>query len=100
MPSRNLIGLPPFWGISPRNSTSFTRPFLTGRHTRGGHETSVLPPMWTFLMINHSALPITLAMLVSEMRSYFKTGWRVILEIRFAVCNTKFLCTVASDEHF
>ena len=33
------IGLSPFWGISPRNSTSFTRPFLAGRRARGGHET-------------------------------------------------------------
>ena len=28
-----------FWGISPRNSTSFTRPSLTGRRARAGHET-------------------------------------------------------------
>ena len=27
--------------ISPRNSTSFTRPFLAGRHARVGHKTSV-----------------------------------------------------------
>ena len=37
--SRNLIGHYPFWVISPGNSTSFTRPFLTGRHTRVGHKT-------------------------------------------------------------
>ena len=36
---RNLIGHYHFWVISPRNSTSFTRPFLAGRHTRAGHET-------------------------------------------------------------
>jgi len=38
--SRNLIGLYRFWVISPRNSTSFTRPFLAGRRARAGHETS------------------------------------------------------------
>ena len=32
--SRNLIGLPPFWGISPRNSTLFTRLFLARLVTR------------------------------------------------------------------
>ena len=37
--SRNLIGPYHFLGISARNLTSFTRPFLTGRHTRAGHET-------------------------------------------------------------
>ena len=37
--SRNLIGHYPFWVISPRNSTSFTRPFLAGRRARAGHET-------------------------------------------------------------
>ena len=40
--SRNLIGHYPFWVISPRNSTSFTRPFLAGRRARAGHETSTL----------------------------------------------------------
>ena len=38
--SRNLIGHYPFWVISPRNSTLFTRPFLAGRHARAGHVTS------------------------------------------------------------
>ena len=38
--SRNLIGHYHFWGISPRNSTSFTRPFLAGRRARAGHKTS------------------------------------------------------------
>ena len=38
--SSNLIGHYPFWVISPRNSTSFTRPFLAGRRARAGHETS------------------------------------------------------------
>ena len=37
--SRNLIGHYPFWVISPRNSTLFTRPFLTGRCVWAGHET-------------------------------------------------------------
>ena len=37
--SRNLIGHYPFWVISPRNSTSFTRPFLAGRRVWAGHET-------------------------------------------------------------
>ena len=37
--SRNLIGHYPFWVISPRNSTSFTRPFLARRRARAGHET-------------------------------------------------------------
>ena len=36
--SYNLIGHYPFWVISPRNSTSFTRPFLAGRHAWAGHE--------------------------------------------------------------
>ena len=40
--SCNLIGLPPSWGKSPRNWTSFTRPFLTGRRVWGGHETRPL----------------------------------------------------------
>ena len=39
--SRNLIGHYPFWVISPRNSTSFTRPFLVGRCAWEGHETIV-----------------------------------------------------------
>ena len=38
--SRNLIGHYPFWVISPRNSTSFTRPFLAGRRAWAGHETT------------------------------------------------------------
>ena len=40
--SRNLIGHYFIWVIiiSPRNLTSFTRPFLTGRHARAGHETN------------------------------------------------------------
>ena len=29
------------WVISPRNSTLFTRLFLTGRHAQAGHETNV-----------------------------------------------------------
>ena len=37
--SRNLIGPYHFWGISPRNSTLFTRPFLAGRHVWDRHET-------------------------------------------------------------
>ena len=37
--SRNLIDHYPFWVISSRNSTSFTRPFLAGRRVRAGHET-------------------------------------------------------------
>ena len=40
--SRNLIGHYPFWVISPRNLTSFTRPFLAGRHAWAGHETIVI----------------------------------------------------------
>ena len=39
--SCNLIGLYRFWVISPRNSTSFTRSFLTGRRTQAGHETKL-----------------------------------------------------------
>ena len=42
--SRNLIGHYPLWVISPRNSTSFTRPFLAGRRARAGHETTACPP--------------------------------------------------------
>ena len=39
--SQNLIGLYHFFGISPRNSTLFTRPFLTRRETtQTGYETS------------------------------------------------------------
>ena len=37
--SHNLIGHNRFWVISPRNSTSFTRLFLTGRRVRAGHKT-------------------------------------------------------------
>ena len=37
--SHNLIGYYPFWIINPRNSTSFTELFLTGRHAWAGHET-------------------------------------------------------------
>ena len=37
--SRNLIGPNHFWGISPRNAISFTRPFLAGRRTWAGHKT-------------------------------------------------------------
>ena len=35
----NLIGPYQFWGITPRNSTWFTRSFLIGRHTWSGHVT-------------------------------------------------------------
>ena len=35
----NLIGSYHILGIGARNLTSFTRPFLTGRCTWGGHET-------------------------------------------------------------
>ena len=38
--SYNLIGLYHFWGISPRNLTSFTRLFLTGRRTQAEHKTT------------------------------------------------------------
>ena len=38
--SHNLIGHYPVWVISPRNSTSFTGPFLAGRLARAGHETT------------------------------------------------------------
>ena len=41
--SGNLIGHYPFWIISPRNSTLFTRPFLAGRRARTGHETNPPP---------------------------------------------------------
>ena len=40
--SRNLIGHYHFWGISPRYPTMFTRPFLTGRRVRAGHETKYM----------------------------------------------------------
>ena len=36
---RNLIGHYHVWVKSPRNSTSFTRLFLTGKRARVGHET-------------------------------------------------------------
>ena len=36
--SCNLIGPYHFLGISPRNLTSFTRPFLTGRRAQARHE--------------------------------------------------------------
>ena len=41
--SRNLIGPYHILGISPRNSTSFTRPFLAGRHMQAGQKTRVVP---------------------------------------------------------
>ena len=37
--SHNLIGHYPFWVTSSRNSTSFTRPFLTRRRAWAGHKT-------------------------------------------------------------
>ena len=36
--SHNLIGPHPFWEISLRNSTFYTRPLLAGRHMQAGHE--------------------------------------------------------------
>ena len=36
--SHNLIGPHHFWGISPRNSTFYTRPPLAGRHMQDGHK--------------------------------------------------------------
>ena len=64
--SRNLIGLPPFWRISPRNSTSFTRPFLTGRRARGGHETSRYMAGSCFLtaLIWRVKLPVSVAIIL------------------------------------
>ena len=41
--SHNLIGHYSFWVISPRNSTLFTRPFLTERCAQAGHETRTGP---------------------------------------------------------
>ena len=38
--SHNLIGPCHFWGISPRNLTLFTRPFLARRHTQAWHKTT------------------------------------------------------------
>ena len=49
--SRNLIGHYPFWVISPRNLTSFTRPFLAGRRARAGHETIPDPPSFFLSLI-------------------------------------------------
>ena len=40
--SHNLIAHYHYWGISPRNLTLFTRPFLAGRHMWEGHETSTV----------------------------------------------------------
>ena len=40
--SRNLIDPYDFWIISPRNFTSFTRPFLGSRCALAGHETSIV----------------------------------------------------------
>ena len=42
--SHNLIGCYHFLVISPRNSTLFTGPFLTGRHARAGLKTSYQTP--------------------------------------------------------
>ena len=41
--SRNPIGPYHILGISPRNSTSFTRPFLAGRYMQAGQKTRVVP---------------------------------------------------------
>ena len=55
--SRNLIGHYPFWVISPRNSTSFTRPFLARRHARAGHETIVSHGNSSLEPLSHGAPP-------------------------------------------
>ena len=47
--SRNLIGLYYFWVISPRNSTLFTRPFLTGMRTGAGHKTNTVRGAYNFM---------------------------------------------------
>ena len=45
------------FGISPRNSTLFTRPFLTGRRVRAGHATiSPLPQSLTSCLSLHSPI--------------------------------------------
>ena len=62
--SRNLIGHYPFWVISPRNSTSFTRPFLAGRRAWAGHETKCVPSL-------------VLTRLVCTMRSFSAPGTRL-----------------------
>ena len=41
--SHNLIGPYHFWGISSKNSTSFTRLFRTRRHVQAGHKTNNSP---------------------------------------------------------
>ena len=46
--SHNLIGHYPFWEISPRNSTSFTRTFLTWRQCWRGTR---LASTWEHLII-------------------------------------------------
>ena len=40
--SCSLVGPYDFWGISPRNSTLFTRPFLAERCVRAWHETKFI----------------------------------------------------------
>ena len=73
--SCNLIGHYHFWGISPRNSTLFTRPFLTGRHARAGHETKCpftqhlmvwLPHHDVVHLLKNSGLEVTLEDVVSK----------------------------------
>ena len=68
---RNLIGDYHFWVISPRNSTSFTRPFLAGRRMRAGHETT-----W-----NEASLPSSLRLFLKARveRGYARTVHSCVL---------------------
>ena len=53
--SHNLIGPYHFWAISPRNSTSFTRSFLTRRCKQAGHKTKTAVTRPFLALQSHSS---------------------------------------------
>ena len=78
-----------FWGISPRNSTSFTRPFLTWRHAWAGHE--IIPTSsWlgefsnffvTLLSLQHPSFPL-------PVMPYLNTQLFKVLFVRTGLSNS------------
>ena len=87
--SRNLIGHYPFWVISPRNSTSFTRPFLAGRRAWAGHETMCVLSgqyvCWGVPIMENELHPLSL---VAQLAFYYHD---ICLSLPLSWCSAVFI---------
>ena len=88
--SHGLIGPYNFWGMSPRNSTSFTRPFLAGRRARTGHETREAP---LYVVVNHVIRPLVQVLHKLRCHDALGAGTRLLLPTRLQcrVCHRGYL---------